>query len=738
MTALTALYWLLTALAGGLVAGALRPPLRVEERVALAVVTGVLGSALCALGLATIAGMRGATVLAGPALLAVIGLLASVITGGGPLESWRDSLHEVPARWHSRELIVVGGVSVAAVIGFAVLFSHTLFAQDGNIVSNFATVWADWSMHATTASNFAVGNNLPPTNPIFSGTPLMYPFLPDFQSGMLLTLGSGIGASLAVPSALMCVAIVLLVMSVARRLTGSVTAGVVAVGICMLGGSLGAEGVYWDACKAGGATATQCAPSRFVSDPIGAVQTVVHTVGSVPGVIASQTRPYDALQPTDSHPAPLSNIQWNTPMLAWWLPQRPFLFGFAAVLAVFLLVLAVRGEPGRRWSAFVVAGLLAGVLPLVHVHSFIALLLVLPVFALIWRRREWLAFAAVALALATPRLVQLATSGDHGADALGNTFPWLEPGWLSQSISGAAQQHRTVNAESVLWGIGGGLRSLITPQWWGFWLVNCGIVMPVMVIVGLAAAGRALPERLHLRGVSQRVAGMVSSDLLRFCLPFLVIFALANVVVFQSWDWDNTKLFAYWYFGGALLIGGIVVHLWRSGWWRATLGTLALLSVIMTGTVVMLRYLPWTPSQQDIFPQPITWAGADDLALAAQVESRTPAGSVVLTDGRHTDPLLTIAGRRTVLGYTGWLWSYGIDYRTRQQDVAIMFEGCPGTVQSCDATTLMKAYHVSYVEINANDYVRLFPNGSLQWWASTFPEVARVGAVAVYDVRTQR
>jgi hypothetical protein len=67
-----------------------------------------------------------------------------------------------------------------------------------------------------------------------------------------------------------------------------------------------------------------------------------------------------------------------------------------------------------------------------------------------------------------------------------------------------------------------------------------------------------------------------------------------------------------------------------------------------------------------------------------------------------------------------------------------MFEGCPGSVQSCDATTLMRAYHVSYVEISANDYIRLFPNGSLQWWAATFPEVARAGTVAVYDVRAQR
>src|SRR5207245_2087876 len=113
---------------------------------------------------------------------------------------------------------------------------------------------------------------------------------------------------------------------------------------------------------------------------------------NLPGTVAAQPRPYDSLQ-VQQGAEPLSNIQWYTPLLAWWLPQRPFLFGFAAALSVFLLVVATRGSPARQWPAFVVAGLLCGVLPLVHVHSFIALVLVLPVLALIWRRVEWVALA---------------------------------------------------------------------------------------------------------------------------------------------------------------------------------------------------------------------------------------------------------------------------------------------------------------------------------------------------------
>lgn len=744
MTASAALYWLLTALGGGLVAGVVRAPLAVEERIALAVVTGVLGGALGALGFTTIAGMRTLAVLAGPGLVAVLALIAQRLGGGDTREGWQQSLAAVPERWRTHELKWISGVTLAAVIGFSVLFAHTLFTQDGAIASSFATVWADWSQHATTASSFAFGGNLPPTNPVFSGTPLLYPFLPDFQSGMLLTLGTGITAALAVPSALFCVAIVLLVVSLGRRLTGSVAVGVLAVAMCMLGGGLGIEGLYWDACNPHGhaAAAAQCAPSRFVTDPIAAVGTAAHTVANIPGTIAAQPRPYDALEAGQS--APLDNVQWYTPMLAWWLPQRPFLLGFAAVLCVFLLVVATRGDPRPQWGAFVVAGLLCGVLPLVHVHSFIALLLVLPVMAVIWRRTEWLALLVVAVVLATPRLVQLA-HGEHGAVGLGNNFPWLEPGWMSQAVPIVAAQRQGIGLTPVANAVTGGLRALVTPEWWGFWFVNCGIVLPVMAILGVATLSRRAPQESPLHRAARRVTGVVPDDLLRFCLPFLVIFALCNLVVFQSWDWDNTKLFAYWYFGASLLIAALVVHWWHSGWWRATLGTLAFVSVIMTGTVVMLRFLPWTPAQgsspgpyawQSVGPY--VWESAEERSLAAQVEQRTAPDAVILTLGRHNDPLMTLAGRRTVVGYTGWLWSYGIDYRGRQSQVAAMYQGCPTGQTQCAATDLMRLYGVSYVEIPASDYVHQYPQGSLQWWASTFPVVAHAGEDTVYDVRPSR
>ena len=735
MTVTAAVYWLLAAAAGLLIAGAVRVPLRIEERVGIAVVTGVLGSALAALGVALAAGLRTQTILAGPLLLC--GVTAAVLARtGGITSAWEQSLGEVGERWRSRELLWVGLLALAAVIGFSVLFAHTLFVEDGAIKSNFATVWADWSNHATTASSFALGQDLPPDNPIFSGTSLLYPFLPDFLGGMLVTLGVSVQAALAIPGAVMCVAITLLLVSLARRLSGSLAVGVLAMAICMLGGSLGIEAMYWDACTHQ-ESASQCAPGRFVHDPIGATGTAIRTVVEVPATIGRQTRPYDGLQASREE-QPVGGISWYTPMLAWWLPQRPFLFGFAGVLTVLLLLVAARREEGRRWSAFAVAGLVAGVLPLVHVHSFIALVLVLPVFALMWRRREWLVLGAIMVAMAAPRLVQL-SKGDHGTTALGNAFPWLEPGWLSGTVQDAGLQHRLISFGNVLWGIGQGLHSLIRPQWWGFWVLNCGIVLPVFVILAIAAAGRWAPRDHPVRRWGDRISGLLPRDLLLFALPFLVIFAAANVVVFQSWDWDNTKLFSYWYFAGALLVAALVRRAWRGGMLPWVLGTLAFVSVIMTGAVVMLRFMPWTPANASN-AGPFVWASAEERQYAARVAEITPHDAVVLTQGRPTDPMLTLAGRRAVEGYDGWLWSYGIDYDRRHDDVATMYQaaGCvPGSID-CGTVSLLRRYHVSYVQIEMDVYRQRYPDGNLNWWSSTFPEVARAGDIVLYDVQRAR
>jgi len=123
-------------------------------------------------------------------------------------------------------------------------------------------------------------------------------------------------------------------------------------------------------------------------------------------------------------------------------------------------------------------------------------------------------------------------------------------------------------------------------------------------------------------------------------------------------------------------------------------------TVLLTGLLVLARLLPWTPVDHSV-GGPYSTATATDVGLAAQVASATPANAIFLTEGKPNDPVLTLAGRTAVLGYYGWLWSYGTDFGSRPQDVRTMLEGCHNQPRAgCAVFPLLPTYRVDYVVDN--------------------------------------
>ena len=626
--------------------------------------------------------------------------------------------------------MAVGGAAVTAI------FAHTVYTNSGGLEAGYPTVWADWSQHLTTAASFAVGGNVPPINPLFSGTTLLYPFLPDFHAATLITLGLSPGLALAIPGAVLMVVIGMLVVALGRRLGLGPGAGIIAALICFIGGGLGFIGLFADACTTHGFTTTQCTFQYVVTHPGTGLSIIGWTLHDLPGTIAAQPRAYDGL-PSDGGTAPLPDMQWYTPLMAWWLPQRTLLFGFAAAISVLLLVLAGASSGGRSWEAFVVAGVLVGLLPIVHVQTLIALSILLVV--LLWRRRrrEWLALAGVAVLIGGVRLAQLAlTTHGSSVNPYGtNVYPWIEPGWLANSGTNSDPSGRLdMSVGNLLGGAVQAVGLVGTAGWWGFWLANLGIAVPLAAFVALAVLLR------RAGGGAARVGRAVTSafpvPLLELALGALIIFAACNLVVFQTWNWDNTKLLVYWYLVMALLVGALAAHWWRRVWPR--IAAVALVGpVLLTGALVVLRLLPWTP-QADAITGPYTIANAQEVQLASTLGTTTPKGSVFLTFGRPNDPVLAVAGRLGVMGYGGWLWSYGIDIGTRYADVQAMYAGCPDTAATCPVLSLLRKYDISYVEIDDRTHdpgaVQLQPGFS--WWADQdFPVVARTDHIIIYDVR---
>ncbi|HYA00934.1 MAG TPA: hypothetical protein VEK76_11365 [Candidatus Binatia bacterium] len=757
----------LATLSGFAVMGPVAAPLRLEERLAMGVVCAFTLDAVTCFLLSLWLGLGPASILLAPVLVTLIALALSrwlhVGVVGGWVSSWRSARASVPTA------VAMAAVTAVAAACFILLFSRAMYDDAaGNLVTGY---WMpDWAQHLITASSFSVSQNLPPQDPILSGTPLYYPFLPDFTSAMLMRLGLAAGPALWAPQALLGVVLAVLVVSLAARLGARRSVGVLAVVICFLGGGLGFVGALHDACLDARNQPQQCSAGYVISNPVQGLEITGGTLRAIPGLLTDQPTSYDGMATAPGFTTPVfANQQWYTPLFAWWLPQRTLLEGFDVVLAVLVLLAAALGgfgrqraspgRPGIAWWDVAVAGLLAGLLPVIHVQSLFALAIVCAGLAALSWRRIWLVFGLVAFVVAAPRTAQL-LGAPHGSVVLGNRYPWFEPGWMSKALGGTALP-ATLTPGNVLVGLADVLRVPFTGTFWQFWWENLGVAVPVSLLVVLllpirglgswmehAAADTAAPAGAAamragraINRLTRSAAAAVPPPLLRFFLACLPVFALSNIVVFQSWDWDNTKLLLYWYLGFALLISAVAVWLWV-GVWRRVLAVLLVGSVIATGCLAVLRMLPSTAppgaSPQLYVTGPYVLASAADRTLAADLEAGTASNAVFLTPGSSSswqDPIAMLTGRRVVMGWTGWLWSYGLDYEQRQLDVTTAYQAATvcassGLDQCQPVLAILQRYQVGYVEVDGT-----VAAADARWWSQQgLPITASAPGIVVYGV----
>jgi len=727
--ALLLLFAVLGAASGFAVLGTVATPLRLGERIAIAIIAAfALDATVCfllSLGL----GLGAPSILLAPVLVGGAALLLARRLGVDVLGTWQASL--VDARGRSRGTLALAAVAAVAAVAFALLFSRAMF-QDaaGDLVTGY---WIpDWGQHLITASSFSTAQNFLPQNPIMSGTPLFYPFLPDFTSGMLMRLGLAAGPSLWMPQVILAVVLVLLVVSFAERLGARMSVGVLAIIICFLGGGLGFVGALHDACTDAGSAAAECNAGYVVTHPGDGLAITAGTLRALPGLVADQPTSFDGMTSTPNSGTPVySDQEWYTPLFAWWLPQRTLMEGFDVVVASLVLLLAVFERARARLFDVGVAGFLVGLLPLIHVQSLFAVAVIAVGLAAIHWRRAWLVFGGVAAVVAAPRVIQLLLA-PHGSASLGNQYPWFEPGWMSGAVTSASLGH-TITLSAVGSVIGDTLRLPFSATWWGFWWINLGVAAPLSVAVVLLALARKLGGG-RLRMAAGRVLGVLPPALLRLLLACIPIFVLCNIVVFQTWDWDNTKLLVYWYLGVALAVSALTVWLWV-GWWRRILAVLLAGSVLATGTLALLRVLPYEAPSASV-TGPYVVVPEAEMKMVARVDADTAPQAVFLVSGSTEDffdPIPVLTGRPVVMGYYPWLWSYGLDYGQRLADVSTATSGCGATSLGDCASILqiLHRYDVSYVEVN-----QTFSAAGIRWWsAQRLPVTASAPGITVYDVR---
>src|SRR5207237_2272220 len=118
---------------------------------------------------------------------------------------------------------------------------------------------------------------------------------------------------------------------------------------------------------------------------------------------------------------------------------------------------------------------------------------------------------------------------------------------------------------------------------------------------------------------------------------------------------------------------------------------------------------------------------AAGVQMAAWVRENTSPRAIFLVAPDHNQPVPTLGGRRVVVGYGGWLWTYGLsDWTARTDDARRMLAGDPATPR------LLRRYGVSYVVVGPAE-VELY-GARRAYWAQLGKRVYSNGSYTVYRV----
>lgn len=381
---------------------------------------------------------------------------------------------------------------------FGPLFLHLFLTHmlqpkpGGGLFSGGESSYYDMAYHAAITNSFLHGANFPPLYTPMPPGPLLYPFLPDFFTALVMAGGANLHSSLVWTAFPLILALTGIFYFFARRLItliptlygsrASWTAALATL-LFLLNGGLGFIDLPRDLETSG--------------------KSLWHFLGS--------------LEINYTH-LPARGLVWPNVITDMLLPQRTSIFGFALgfiILTIFALVWTHENSPGekiRSRQLLFVAGLFAGLLPLFHIHSCLAVGLASGVLFFLRPRRFWLFFWLPAILLAFPRFLEFWGHAETSG------FTRFQPGWRGQA----------------------------EPNWPLFWFRNVGLPA-LLVIPAWLTASRAL--RL-------------------FYLPFLALLGLSLLFVFSPNDYDNLKLMTYWYAASAVLIAACLGRIARGplGW----------------------------------------------------------------------------------------------------------------------------------------------------------------------------
>jgi hypothetical protein len=524
-------------------------------------------------------------------------------------------------------------------------FDRAMFELPDGIYTGVQNNYGDLPFHLSIITRFTDGANFPPEDPTFAGARFTYPFIADFVAACFVRAGASLREAMLLENFLLAISFVGLLHRFTLKLTRDHLAGVIAPVLTLFSGGLG----WW----------------HFFKDTEWGKQGISDILFHIKQQYTINDHGY----------------RWGNSLTTLLIPQRGILLGFGLALIVFTIWWQVcgksveekrgKGEMGKGQKTkkkkpipsssvsplhrfafspaqrLVAAGAIAGLLPLVHAHSFVVVMVVGAGVALLLGLKEWRAWAAfflVALIIAAPQMWW----ATHDTSVQAQSFFGWHLGWDNEK-------------ENFIW----------------FWFKNTGLLIPLIIAALLWRDGKLNGE-----------TNLVPRTLLYFYLPFTLCFIIPNLMTLAPWTWDNIKVIFYWFIASVPLVALLLARLLRGNALMRATSIVLLLTLTLAGALDV-----WSVAGH---VEEFRIFDADGVAFAEMVKEKTPPRSTILHAPTFDTPIF-LTGRRSVMGYPGHIGSHGIKYQDRQLEIEQIYAGAP------DAGALMSKYGVEYIVVGPQE-----------------------------------
>ena len=327
-------------------------------------------------------------------------------------------------------------------------------------------------------------------------------------------------------------------------------------------------------------------------------------------------------------------------LLFEFFPQRAFLFGIISLLMMGGMILR-----NPSYSRVILGLLLFPFLLCLHVHSWIAMAILLMCLLICHpkanKRRDLFKFG-FGIAFISVVLMKVYLFRESQPAALKEEWPLFSPGWFPDQ-----------------------------PNLFSFWLYQTGTFIPLALYGFYLHRKNAIFKPFFGTGA--------------------IIFILAFFVRPQPAAYDNLKLFTYSFLFLSPFVALALESFLRNKF-KAPLAFLLLISLTASGLSDAVFFSK--KKENALF------FSRTEFDLAKEWKTlRSSSDETVIIAPKHNHWVPCLSGSPVWMGYAGWLWSWGINYRPREQEVKEVLLG------TASAKKIIEAYHLHYAIFNQADQI---------------------------------